>query len=93
MVSFKEKTQSNCRLTMLFDVEDDRLGAKGRRFRFFKQALIFNQVLDSIKDCCRIAEETEVMRRIFKATPRKDRAARFAAHTLASFPSFLPKTP
>ncbi len=32
------------------------------------------------------------MRTSIKATPRKDRAARFAAHTLASFPSFLPKT-
>ena len=29
------------------------------------------------------------MRRIFKATPHKDRAA----HTLTSFLSFLPKTP
>ncbi len=29
----------------------------------------------------------------FKVIPRKDRAARFAAHTLAPFPSFLPKTP
>jgi len=29
MVSFKEKTQSNCRLTRLFDAEDDSLGAKG----------------------------------------------------------------
>ena len=30
---------------------------------------------------------------LIKATPRKDRAARFAAHTPASFSSFLPKTP
>ncbi len=29
----------------------------------------------------------------FMATPRKDRAARFVAHKLESFPSFLPKTP
>ena len=41
MVSFKEKTQSNRRLTRLFDAEDDRLGAKRRRFRFFKQGLMF----------------------------------------------------
>ncbi len=43
MVSFKEKTQSNRSLTRLFDAEDDRLGAKIRRFRFFKQALILWQ--------------------------------------------------
>ena len=45
-VSFKEKTQSNRRLTRLFDAEDDRLGAKRQRFRFFKQALIFDQGID-----------------------------------------------
>ena len=28
-----------------------------------------------------------------KATPHKDRASRFVRHLLASFPSFLPKTP
>ncbi len=32
--------QTNRRLTRLFDTEDGRLGAKRRRFRFFKQALI-----------------------------------------------------
>ncbi len=37
-------------LTKLFDAEDDRLGAKIRRFRFFKQALIFGQVYKMIKD-------------------------------------------
>jgi hypothetical protein len=41
MVSFKEKTQSNRRLTRLFDAEDDRFGTKKRRFRFFKQVLMF----------------------------------------------------
>ncbi len=45
-VSFKEKTQSNRCLTRLFDAEDDRLGAKRQRFRFFKQALIFDQGID-----------------------------------------------
>ncbi len=29
----------------------------------------------------------------FKVTPRKDRIASSAVHTLASFPSFLPLTP
>lgn len=29
----------------------------------------------------------------FKVTPRKDRIARSAMHTLAFFPSFLPITP
>ena len=37
MVSFKEKNA----VKLSFDAEDDRLGAKRRRFRFFKQALIF----------------------------------------------------
>lgn len=39
-VKFKEKAQSNRRLTRLFDAEDDCFGAKRRRLRFFKQALI-----------------------------------------------------
>jgi len=51
MVSFKEKTQSNRRLKRLFDTEDDRLGAKRRRFRFFKQALIFFPKKISEKPC------------------------------------------
>ena len=46
MVSFKKKTRSNRRLTRLFNAEDDRLGAKRQRFRFFKQALIFDQGID-----------------------------------------------
>jgi hypothetical protein len=39
-VNFKEKTQSNRRLRRLIDAEDDRFGAKRRRFRFFKQAIV-----------------------------------------------------
>jgi hypothetical protein len=39
----QEKKRSNRSLTRLFVAEDDRLGAKIRRFRFFKQALILWQ--------------------------------------------------
>ncbi len=51
MVSFKEKAQSNRRLTRLFDTEDDRLGAKRRCFRFFKQALIPFKLFDQCLGC------------------------------------------
>ena len=51
MVSFKEENAVNRSLTRLFDAEDDCFGAKRRRFRFFKQALIPDQSTD--KFCCR----------------------------------------
>ena len=40
MVSLKEKTQSNRRLTRLFNAENDRFGKKRRCFRFFKPATV-----------------------------------------------------
>ncbi len=40
----RKKTQSNRRLTRLFDAEDDRLWVKIRRFRFFKQGLVLELV-------------------------------------------------
>ncbi len=40
LLASRKKTQPNRRLTRLFDTEDGRLGAKRRRFRFVKQAII-----------------------------------------------------